>query len=94
MGIDLFDSGQSLQQVYEFVVQVMDLGNTAFVNTVYHNVVGVAPSPAEGEYFVGLLQGSGGTMTQEELLEFAANLHLNEVNIDMAGLQQTGVEFV
>jgi len=33
-------------------------------------------------------------MTQAELLVLAANVELNAVNINLVGLQQTGVEFV
>jgi serralysin len=68
--------------------------NEAFVNTVYGNVVGNAPSDATRDFFVGLLQGSGGTMTQAELLALAADQPLNEGNISLVGLQQNGVEFV
>ena len=67
--------------------------DTAFVNTVYENVVGAAPSPAELEFFVGLLAGSGGTMSQGQLLALAASTDANALNIDLVGLQQSGVEF-
>ena len=93
IGLELFDSGQSTEQVCQLVAQIMDLGDAAFVNTVFENVVGAPPSPAERDYFVGLLQGSGGTLTQGQLLDLAANVPLNAVNIDLIGLQQTGVEF-
>ena len=49
---------------------------------------------ADRDYFVGLLQGSGGSMTQAQLLEIAANADLNAVNINLVGLQASGVEFV
>jgi hypothetical protein len=94
IGLDLFDSGQAMQEVCAFVVQVMGLDNAAFVSTVYQNVVGVAPSPQEFDYFVGLLAGSGGSMTQADLLVLAANTDINAVNVDLVGLQQTGLEFI
>lgn len=43
---------------------------------------------------MGLLQGSGGPLTQAQLLEAAANSDINAQNIDLVGLQQSGVEFV
>jgi hypothetical protein len=43
---------------------------------------------------VGLLQGSGGTMTQAELLTLAANAPANEANIGLVGLQQSGVDYI
>jgi hypothetical protein len=69
------------------------LSDTDFVTTVFTNVVGFAPDAVTRDGFVGLLQGSGGTTTQGQLLELAATVPLNEVNIDLAGLQQGGVEF-
>jgi hypothetical protein len=62
--------------------------------TAYENVVGALPSDFERDFYVGLLQGSRGTMTQAELLMFAANSEANAINIDIVGLQQSGVEFV
>jgi len=48
----------------------------------------------ERDFYVGLLVGSGGTMTQAELLVLAANADVNAQNINLVGLQQTGVEFI
>jgi len=93
-GLSLFDSGMSTLAVSELVVPILGLSNTAFVNTVYQNVVGTVPSAAERDSYVGLLVGSGGTMTQAQLLELAANADINAVNINLVGLQQSGVEFV
>ena len=64
------------------------------MNTVYRNVVGNAPSDAERDFYVGLLQGSDSTMTQADLLAVAANAPVNEGNISLVGLQQSGVEFL
>jgi Ca2+-binding RTX toxin-like protein len=94
IGLELFDGDTSMLDVCALVAQIMGLGNADFVTTVYTNVAGVAPSGAEHGVFVGLLQGSGGTMTQAELLAFAANHPANEINIDLVGLQQSGVAFV
>lgn len=68
--------------------------NEAFVDTIYANVVGTPPSAAQRDFYVGMLQGSGGAMTQAELLMFAANTDANALNIDLVGLQQAGVAFV
>jgi len=101
VGISIFDQGLSLVQVADLALGT-DLylslagsrSNVDFVNTVYRNVVGTLPSDATRDFFVGLLQGSGGTMTQAELLALAADQPLNEGNISLVGLQQNGVEFV
>lgn len=99
-GISLFDSGLSMVQVAQraldtglFLTTAGSHGNAAFVNTVYQNVVGTLPSGAELDFYVSLLQGSGGTMSQAELLAFAANTAANAVNINLVGLQQSGVDF-
>ncbi|MBI4205325.1 MAG: PQQ-dependent sugar dehydrogenase [Betaproteobacteria bacterium] len=95
IGLNFFDSGMSMLAVCQVAIDAMGSPtNEAFVNTVYENVVGVLPSAAERDLYVGMLQGSGGAMTQAELLMFAANTDTNAVNINLAGLQQTGVEFV
>lgn len=95
IGLGLFDSGQSMLQVSQRVIGV--LGNPsddAFVDSVYQNVVGITPAPADHNFYAGLLMGSGGSMTQAQLLELAANSDVNATNIDLIGLQQTGVEFI
>lgn len=94
IGLNLFDSGQSMLQVAQLVIGVLgNPSNGGFVDMVFQNVVGVAPSAAEHDFYVGLLQGSGGSFTQAELLEIAANSEVNATNIDLVGLQQSGVVF-
>ena len=95
IGLNLFDSGQSMLQVAQLVIGVLgNPSNGDFVNNVFQNVVGAAPSSAEHDFYVGLLEGSGGSLTQAELLEIAANSEVNATNIDLVGLQQSGIEFV
>lgn len=100
IGLQLFDSGQSMLQVSELVINTplfISLAGSSsdvdFVNLVYQNVVGEQPSPSERDFYVGLLQGSGGSMTQAELLVLAANSAVNESNINLVGLMQNGVEY-
>jgi subtilisin-like proprotein convertase family protein len=101
VGINLFDAGFSMLQVAQaavntglFLSLAASASNVSFVDTVYRNVVGTLPSSDEHDFYVGLLQGSGGSMTQAELLVLAANSQPNEINIGLVGLQQNGVEFV
>ncbi len=95
IGLGLFDAGQSMLQVSQLVIGVLgNPSNDAFVDTVYKNVVGSAPSPADHNLYAGLLTGSGGTLSQAQLLEIAANSDVNATNINLVGLQQTGVEFI
>lgn len=95
IGLDLFDSGQSVLEVSQLAVGVMgNLTNEDFVDTVFQNVVGTAPSSAELDFYVGMLEGSGGSSTQAQLLELAVNSEVNATSINLVGLQQNGVEFI
>jgi hypothetical protein len=94
IGLELFDSGTSLLEACKLVIGLMgNPSNEAFVSTVYNNVVGMPPAAAEQLHFVGMLAGSGGSMSQAELLQLAATIDVNEVNIGLVGLQNTGVVF-
>jgi len=92
IGLNLFDAGQSVLEVSQLVVNVLNLTNDAFVDTVYQNVFGAAPAAADHDLYVGLL--ANGSYTQAQLLELAANAEANATNINLIGLQQTGVAFV
>ncbi len=99
VGLQLFNSGASMLEVCQLVLGTPafqagaggTLSNDAFVNTVYQNVTGNAPTPAQHAYYVGLLQGNGGVMTQAQLLMHAANTDANAQHIDLAGLQHAGM---
>ena len=94
IGLDLFDSGVSVLAVCQAAVDAMGSPtDEAFVNTVYANVVGVLPSAEAHDRYVGMLRGSGGSLSQAELLQFAADSEANAININLVGLQQAGVEF-
>jgi len=101
VGIALFDAGQSMSQVAQLAIDTAlfqsltgTRSNIDFVNTVFRNVVGRLPTATERDGLVGMLQGSGGSLTQADLLVIAANHPMNETNIGLVGLQQTGVDFV
>lgn len=97
-GLKVFDAGMSMKDVADIVVGLPSFislagssSNTDFVRLVYKNVVGTSPSAAELNLYVGILdQGT----SQADLLVLAANADINAVNINLVGLQQTGVEFV
>jgi hypothetical protein len=94
-GMQLLDAGMSLLEACGIVVQLMgNPSDASFVDTVFNNVVGRLPSGDERLHYTGMLQGSGGSMTQAELLQLAANVDVNAANIGLVGLQTTGVEYV
>jgi hypothetical protein len=65
--------------------------NTAFVNFVYKNVVGVAPSDWELNYYVAFLES--GAHTQASLALLACQVDVNTQSADIIGLAATGIEF-
>ncbi len=98
IALNLFDAGYGISQLAQLALETApylalagSTTNEAFVNTVYRNVAGALPSASEYDYYLGLLQS--GSMTQAELLYFAATCDANLQHIDLVGLQQNGVEF-
>jgi pimeloyl-ACP methyl ester carboxylesterase len=97
-GVRLFDSGTSMNNVAALVVDSVPFrqltgssDDAAVVTQIYRNVVGAAPAAADLNYFLGLL---GDGMSRGELLVLAANSELNQQNIDLVGLSQSGIEYV
>jgi Ca2+-binding RTX toxin-like protein len=96
--LSLLDGGASAEEVAALAVASTRFaqlagshGHTDFVNTVYENVVGVAPSTAELNEFLGLLDT--GVFTQATLALLAAEHPLNQARIDLAGLAGTGLAY-
>ena len=97
IGLSLFDSGTTIEQVAELVLNSALFeqlagsgGNAAVVSLLYENVLGTAPVGTERDYFVALLDQG---MSQADLLVLAANSDINGAHVDIAGLAQTGIEF-
>lgn len=65
--------------------------NTDFVNLVYRNVVGTAPTPADLAAYVGLLDS--GSQSQLSLAVMACDTAANLTHIDLAGLASTGLAY-
>lgn len=65
--------------------------NTAEVNLLYDNLVGVLPSTADLDYWTGAI--TSGQFTQTSLAVMAAEHSLNTTNINLVGLALTGIEF-
>jgi hypothetical protein len=79
--LSVVDGGMNLDQVCDVVVDYQLIesvigsnSNGSFVDHLYENVVGVAPSQAEHDGFTALLDN--GTYTKSSLLAFAANTTL------------------
>ena len=96
IGLGVFDNeGADYAAVANYAIRAA-LGNTidnaALVRLLYTNVVGTAPSQAEVNAFVGLL--NNGTFTQVSLTTFAADHALNTTRIDLAGIAEHGLEYI
>jgi Ca2+-binding RTX toxin-like protein len=98
IGLSLFDAGASYADVVALAIGTPQFeslaggrSNTAFVATVYRNVVGTLPSAAELQHFVSLLDS--GSSTQAALGLLACQATLNAQSIDLVGLAATGIEF-
>jgi len=99
IGLSLIDSGVTYADLVELAVSTDVFeslaggrSNTAFVNHVYKNVVGVAPSAADLAQFVSMLDS--GAHTQESLALLACQIEVNTGSVDLVGLADTGIEFV
>jgi hypothetical protein len=97
IGLSLFDSGMTLKEVANLVLESSAFlqlsgtrSNADVVACIYKNVVGVAPLMSELNYFADMLTNG---MSQGDLLVLAANTNLNEIHINFIGLAQTGIEF-
>ncbi len=67
------------------------VSNTQFVNLVYANVVGAAPSAEARSLYVGLL--NDGSFTQASLAMAASEHAQNAINIDLVGLASHGLAY-
>ena len=98
IGLKLFDGGMAYADVVNLAIGT-DLfaqlaggrSNTAFVDFVYRNVVGGAPSADELAQYAGAL--NAGVYTQGSLGLLAAQFVLNAQSAELVGLAATGIEF-
>ena len=93
----MFDSGKSKTEVSKFIVDfgliesLVGPSDQAWVRHVYKNVVGADPAPFTEAAFVALLQD--GSFDRASLLALAADVPLVESQINLAGLQTTGLVY-
>ncbi|MER0170635.1 MAG: hypothetical protein DU489_08535 [Nitrosomonas sp.] len=94
-GLKLLDNGMSFQDAIQLALNSKlgeGFSNADEVNLLYKNLLGVLPSTDDLNSWVGKL--NSGELSHIPLAELAINFDLNETNIDLVGLQQTGIEFV
>lgn len=91
IGLDILDSGTSYADLCSLAMQVAGLTDPdAAVTQLWTHLVGSAPSANEKAPFVQMLQSG---MTVGQLTKLAADSELNALQINLVGLQQTGIEY-
>lgn len=92
IGLSLLDGGMSYEELAALAINAVGASTPQqVVNLLWTNVVGSAPTAGEAQPFVDMLNGG---MSIGELGVFAADTILNQQNITLTGLTQTGIEYV
>jgi hypothetical protein len=94
IGLQLADGGMSYEALAQTALEArLGAGTSpeAVVTLLYTNVVGAAPSAAELAFYTGLL--AAGSFTPATLTVLAADTDLNQVQINLVGLAQTGLAY-
>ena len=97
VGVFLFDSGQSLSEVTELIVDtelieaMVGPSNEAWVNHVYQNVTGMSPDALTSAILTTYLDK--GTYSKPELLGLAMEAAPLQNQIDLAGFQSAGFAY-
>jgi hypothetical protein len=99
--LSYFDQGWDLQNLCRLAV---DGGLTArlagsesnedLARLVYRNVIGSEASAVMVDELVSYMDGRTACFSQAEFLNVVAELEVNQQHISLAGLQQTGIEFI
>ncbi|SBT03263.1 hypothetical protein ACCAA_100001 [Candidatus Accumulibacter aalborgensis] len=92
IGLNLIDGGMTYEALAGLAIGVT--GKKAPVDVVdllWTNVVGSHPSPGQAQPFVDMLNNG---MTTAALVVLASDTALNQINVNLVGLQQTGLEYI
>jgi len=96
IGLNLLDDDLRYEALMQFAIDAAlgaDATNhAAVVDLLYENVVGVAPAAADQEFYVDLLDA--GMHTVASIGVFAAETELNQENVNLVGLSQTGLTYL
>lgn len=86
-----FEGGTTMQRVAQSVVASLNLGNSAFVSTLWQHVIG---TPIDAVDLTNLTNSlTNGTFTQASLLSFAAENPINQNHVNLVGLAQHGLVY-
>ena len=97
--LSFFDVGKSMHDAANALVNagIMDqlaggTGTDAYVNMIYHNVTGLTATSSVTAELAPYVDR--GTFTKADFLAFVAELPENQTNVNLVGLQQTGLQFL
>ena len=97
--LSFFDVGNSMHDAANALVNagIMDqlaggTGTDAYVNMIYHNVTGLTATSSVTAELAPYVDR--GTFTKADFLAFVAELPENQTNVNLVGLQQTGLQFL
>jgi len=92
IGLSLLDGGMTAEELASLAVSAAGISTyVGVVDTLWGNLVGTYPTDAQAAPYVSMLHN--GSMSVGELTMFAADLDLNEENIDLIGIAQTGLDY-
>lgn len=95
IGLSLLDGGMSYTDLMQLALNArlgVGASHVDIVNLLYTNVVGSAPPAGDQAYYVGLLDSH--QLSEAALGVLAADTTLNQANIGLVGLANTGIAFV
>ena len=92
IGLSLLDDGMTSEELAALAVSAAGITSYAdVVDTLWENLFGTGPSDVQAAPYVSMLRN--GSTSVGDLTMLAADLDLNEDNIDLIGIAQTGLEF-
>lgn len=92
IGLELFDQGGSFTDISALAMSVVQKNTPEdVVELLWTNVVGSAPTGAQAQPYIDMLNAG---MSPGELAELAAKTSVNLAQIDLVGLAETGILFV
>jgi hypothetical protein len=94
IGLELLDGGTSYAELMELALDARlgaGFSDAELVKLLYQNIAGIQPSTDDLNFYVRAI--TSGEFTQTSLATMAADLDLNLANIDLVGLNQTGLAY-
>jgi hypothetical protein len=91
IGLNALDNGMSVSQLSALALQTAGAtSNTAIVDLLYTNILGVAPTAAQAAPFIAMLKNG---MSAGALTAAAEASSINDIHINLIGFQKTGIHY-